>query len=73
MREKETGLRPGRVGRHAALVAAASVAMTGGSYDGTTATAAAVEPPKGLATIVPEAAIGRWYDYAYSSRACATS
>ena len=43
------------------------LAMTGGSYDGTTATAAAVGRPKGLATIVPEAAISRWYDYAYSS------
>ena len=42
------------------------VGMTGGSYDGTTATAAAVTRPKGLATIVPEAAISRWYDYAYS-------
>ena len=43
------------------------VGMTGGSYDGTTATAAAIGRPKGLATIVPEAAISRWYDYAYSS------
>lgn len=42
------------------------VGMEGGSYDGTTATAAAVTRPKGLATIVPEAAISRWYDYAYS-------
>ena len=42
------------------------IGMTGGSYDGTTATAAAVTRPKGLATIVPEAAISRWYDYAYS-------
>jgi X-Pro dipeptidyl-peptidase len=42
------------------------VGMAGGSYDGTTATAAAVERPKGLATIVPEVAISRWYDYAYS-------
>jgi X-Pro dipeptidyl-peptidase len=42
------------------------VGMTGGSYDGTTATAAAVTRPTGLATIVPEVAIGRWYDYAYS-------
>ncbi len=42
------------------------VGMTGGSYDGTTATAAAVTRPKGLATIVPEVAISRWYDYAYS-------
>ncbi len=43
------------------------VGMTGASYDGTTATAAAIGRPKGLATIVPEAAISRWYDYAYSS------
>lgn len=42
------------------------VGMTGGSYNGTTATAAAVMKPKGLATIVPEAAISRWYDYAYT-------
>jgi len=42
------------------------VGMTGGSYDGTTATATAVERPKGLTTIVPEVAISRWYDYAYS-------
>ena len=42
------------------------IGMTGGSYDGTTATAAAVTKPAGLATIVPEAAISRWYDYAYS-------
>lgn len=42
------------------------LAMTGGSYDGTTATAAAIGRPKGLATIIPEAAISRWYDYAYS-------
>jgi X-Pro dipeptidyl-peptidase len=42
------------------------IGMSGGSYDGTTATAAAVTKPKGLATIVPEAAISRWYDYAYS-------
>ena len=42
------------------------VGMSGGSYDGTTATAAAVTQPKGLATIVPEAAISRWYDYAYT-------
>ncbi|MGH2808870.1 MAG: CocE/NonD family hydrolase [Actinomycetota bacterium] len=43
------------------------VAMTGGSYEGTTATAAAVMKPKGLVTIVPEAAISRWYGYAYSN------
>jgi hypothetical protein len=42
------------------------VGMTGGSYDGTTATATAISKPKGLATIVPEVAISRWYDYAYS-------
>lgn len=41
------------------------VAMMGGSYEGTTATAAAVMNPKGLTTIVPEAAISRWYGYAY--------
>ena len=42
------------------------VAMTGGSYNGTTAWAAAIEKPPHLTTIVPEAAIVRWYDYAYS-------
>jgi len=42
------------------------VAMTGGSYNGTTAWAAAIEKPPHLVTIVPEAAIVRWYDYAYS-------
>jgi X-Pro dipeptidyl-peptidase len=42
------------------------VAMMGGSYEGTTATATAVERPKGLVTIVPEAAISRWYGYAFS-------
>jgi X-Pro dipeptidyl-peptidase len=42
------------------------VGMIGGSYDGTTATAAAVTRPAGLATIVPEVGISRWYDYAYS-------
>ena len=42
------------------------VGMIGGSYEGTTATAAAVMNPKGLTTIVPEAAISRWYGYAYS-------
>lgn len=42
------------------------VAMMGGSYDGTTATATAITKPKGLATIVPIAAISRWYGYAYS-------
>ena len=42
------------------------VAMMGGSYDGTTATATATTKPKGLVTIVPIAAISRWYGYAYS-------
>jgi X-Pro dipeptidyl-peptidase len=42
------------------------VAMMGGSYDGTTATATAITKPKGLATIIPIAAISRWYGYAYS-------
>ena len=41
------------------------VGMIGGSYDGTTQWAAAVEQPDGLATIVPQVAIDRWYDYAY--------
>ncbi len=42
------------------------VGMIGGSYDGTTAIAAAVAAPPHLTTIIPEAAISRWYDYAYS-------
>ncbi|MFP5298880.1 MAG: CocE/NonD family hydrolase [Actinomycetota bacterium] len=42
------------------------VAMIGGSYNGTTAWATAVEAPPHLTTIVPEAAIARWYDYAYA-------
>jgi X-Pro dipeptidyl-peptidase len=41
------------------------VGMIGGSYDGTTQWAAAVEAPKHLTTIVPQVAIGRWYDYTY--------
>ncbi|HWL66503.1 MAG TPA: CocE/NonD family hydrolase, partial [Actinomycetota bacterium] len=41
------------------------VGMIGGSYNGTTQHAAAVTHPKHLTTIVPEAAIARWYDYAY--------
>jgi X-Pro dipeptidyl-peptidase len=41
------------------------VAMTGASYDGTTANAAAVEDPPHLATIVPVSAISRWWGYAY--------
>jgi X-Pro dipeptidyl-peptidase len=42
------------------------VGMMGGSYEGTTATAAAVMNPPHLTTIIPEAAISRWYGYAYS-------
>jgi X-Pro dipeptidyl-peptidase len=42
------------------------VGMLGGSYDGTTQYATAITHPRGLATIVPEAAISRWYDYAYA-------
>jgi X-Pro dipeptidyl-peptidase len=42
------------------------VGMLGGSYDGTTQYATAVTHPHGLAAIVPEAAISRWYDYAYA-------
>jgi X-Pro dipeptidyl-peptidase len=65
-REKETGYdlvewiakQPWSTGK---------VGMIGGSYDGTTAMATAVMRPPHLTTIVPEAAISRWYDYAYSS------
>lgn len=42
------------------------IGMIGGSYDGTTAMATAVTRPPHLTTIAPEAAISRWYDYAYS-------
>ena len=42
------------------------VGMIGGSYDGATQWAAAVEAPKHLTTIVPQVAVGRWYDYAFS-------
>ncbi|HVE97848.1 MAG TPA: CocE/NonD family hydrolase [Mycobacteriales bacterium] len=45
------------------------VAMTGASYDGTTANAAAVERPPHLATIVPISAISRWWGYAYQQGA----
>jgi X-Pro dipeptidyl-peptidase len=41
------------------------VAMIGGSYDGTTANMVAAAGADGLAAIVPEAAISRWYGYAY--------
>jgi X-Pro dipeptidyl-peptidase len=64
-REKETGYdlvewlakQPWSTGK---------VGMIGGSYDGTTAMATAVMRPPHLTTIVPQAAISRWYDYAYS-------
>lgn len=39
------------------------VGMIGGSYDGTTQFAAAVENPDGLEAIIPQVAIDRWYDY----------
>ena len=42
------------------------IGMIGGSYEGTTANAAAVMRPPHLTTIVPEAAISRWYGYAFS-------
>ena len=42
-----------------------NVGMIGGSYDGTTQFAAAVEQPKHLKAIIPQVAIDRWYDYAY--------
>ncbi len=48
------------------------VGMMGGSYDGTTANAAAVERPPHLATIVPISAISRWWGYAYQQGARAT-
>lgn len=41
------------------------VGMIGGSYDGTTQFAAAIENPEHLTTIIPQVAIDRWYDYAY--------
>jgi X-Pro dipeptidyl-peptidase len=42
------------------------IGMIGGSYEGTTANAAAVMRPPHLTTIVPQAAISRWYGYAFS-------
>ncbi|PSQ44038.1 hypothetical protein BRD14_01980 [Halobacteriales archaeon SW_5_68_122] len=42
-----------------------NVGMIGGSYNGTTAIAAAVEDPDHLAAVVPQVAIDRWYDYAF--------
>ncbi|MBW3664209.1 MAG: CocE/NonD family hydrolase [Actinobacteria bacterium] len=41
------------------------VGMIGGSYDGTTQYATAIEAPEHLTTIVPQVAIDRWYDYPY--------
>ena len=43
-----------------------NVGMIGGSYDGTTQIAAAIEQPKHLKAIIPQVAIDRWYDYAYT-------
>jgi X-Pro dipeptidyl-peptidase len=65
IREKETGYelvewiaaQPWSTGK---------VGMIGSSYNGTTATATAVTAPPHLTTIVPEAAISRWYEYAFS-------
>ena len=48
------------------------VGMIGGSYDGTTANAAAVEDPPHLATIVPISSISRWWGYAYQGYTRAT-
>lgn len=42
-----------------------NVGMIGGSYDGTTQLAAAIEAPDHLAAIIPQVAIDRWYDYRY--------
>jgi X-Pro dipeptidyl-peptidase len=42
-----------------------NVGMIGGSYDGTTQFAAAIEAPEHLEAIVPQVAIDRWYDYRY--------
>jgi predicted acyl esterase len=42
-----------------------NVGMIGGSYDGTTQIAAAIEQPEHLKAIIPQVAIDRWYDYAY--------
>ncbi|MFT5222430.1 MAG: X-Pro dipeptidyl-peptidase [Glaciecola sp.] len=45
--------------------ASGKLGMVGGSYDGTTQIAAAIEAPEHLTTIVPQVAIDRWYDYAF--------
>ncbi|WP_306059857.1 CocE/NonD family hydrolase [Natronococcus wangiae] len=41
------------------------IGMIGGSYDGTTQLAAAIEAPEHLEAIVPQVAIDRWYDYRF--------
>jgi X-Pro dipeptidyl-peptidase len=41
------------------------VGMIGGSYEGITQLAAAVETPEHLKAIISQVAIDRWYDYAY--------
>ena len=43
------------------------VGMIGGSYDGTTANMVAATGTPELKAIVPEAAISRWYGYAYNN------
>ncbi|MFC7214626.1 CocE/NonD family hydrolase [Saliphagus sp. GCM10025334] len=42
-----------------------NIGMIGGSYDGTTQLAAAIEDPEHLQAIVPQVAIDRWYDYRF--------
>jgi len=41
------------------------VGMVGISWEGTTPIAAAIEDPEHLTTIVPQAALSRWYNYFY--------
>ena len=43
------------------------IGMLGASYDGTTQYMVATAHPPHLDTIVPEAAIDRWYDYAFAN------
>ena len=50
-------------GEIAAAWTTGKVGMIGKSYDGSVANAAATTGVKGLTTIVPIAAISRWYDY----------
>ncbi|MFP9190451.1 CocE/NonD family hydrolase [Natronosalvus vescus] len=42
-----------------------NIGMIGGSYDGTTQLAAAIEAPDHLQAIIPQVAIDRWYDYRF--------